>query len=115
VRVFAASDPLSLPTWLTAIFTGVLAVGAIITAVFAILAFRKQSDELVVVQRQASDSSEQLKLQRSQMTDQQAVNEEQVKVLKLQAQELAESIAQRKTAADGARRAQAAKVTAWFG
>jgi hypothetical protein len=33
----ATSDPLTLPTWLTAIFTGVLALFAVVTAVFAIL------------------------------------------------------------------------------
>jgi hypothetical protein len=93
----------------------VLALGAIITAVFAILAFRKQSDELVTLQNQAKDSSEQLELQRMQMADQRAVNEEQVKVLTLQARELAASLAQRKTAAEDAVRAQATKVNAWFG
>jgi hypothetical protein len=55
----AASDPLTLPTWLTAVFTGVLAVGAIVTAVFAILAFRKQSTEVRILQEQAQRESEQ--------------------------------------------------------
>ena len=110
-----ATDPLNLPTSLTAVFTGMLAVGAITTAVFAGLAFRKQSDELVALQRQAKDSSEQLELQRSQMADQRAVNEDQVKVLTLQAQELAASLAQRTTAEEDTVRAQATKVNAWFG
>jgi hypothetical protein len=48
----AASDPLTVPTWLTAIFTGVLAVLAIVTAIFAILAFRKQSAEVSLLQEQ---------------------------------------------------------------
>jgi hypothetical protein len=55
----AASDPLTLPTWLPAVFTGVLAVGAIVTAVFAILAFRKQSTEVRILQEQAQRESEQ--------------------------------------------------------
>jgi hypothetical protein len=71
--------------WITAVCTAALAVGAIVTAVFAILAFRKQSDELVTLQRQAQDSSDQLELQRAQMANQQALNEEQIKVLELQA------------------------------
>ncbi len=101
--------------WITAICTAVLAIGAIVTAVFAILAFRTQSDELVTLQRQSKDSAEQLDLQRAQIADQQALNQEQITVLGLQAQELAESLAERKTEAENARRAQAAKVTAWFG
>jgi hypothetical protein len=101
--------------WITAICTAVLAVGAIVTAVFAILAFRTQSDELVTLQKQSKDSAEQLDLQRAQIEDQQALNQEQIKVLGLQALELAESLTERKTEAENARRTQAAKVTAWFG
>lgn len=101
--------------WITAICTAVLAVGAIVTAVFAILAFRTQSDELITLQRQAKDSAEQLDLQRAQIAGQQAFNHEQVKVLALQAQELSESLAERKAEAEKAQRAQAAKVTGWFG
>jgi uncharacterized membrane-anchored protein YhcB (DUF1043 family) len=115
VDALAASDPLTVPTWLTAIFTGILAVGAIVTAVFAILAFRRQADELITLQNQARDSSAQLDLQRAQMAEQRAVNVAQVEVLTLQGQELAQSLAERKAAAEDARSAQAAKVTAWFG
>jgi hypothetical protein len=50
-------DPLTLPTWLIAIFTGVLAVGAVVTAVFAILAFRKQSDQLQILKEQVGDQA----------------------------------------------------------
>jgi hypothetical protein len=53
MQLVSVSDPLTLPTWLAAIFTGVLAVGAIVTAVFAILAFRKQSREVTLLQEQA--------------------------------------------------------------
>jgi uncharacterized membrane-anchored protein YhcB (DUF1043 family) len=101
--------------WITAICTAVLAVGAIVTAVFAFLAFRTQSDELAALQRQSKDSAEQLDLQRAQIADQQALNQEQIKVLQLQAQELAESMTERKAEAESARRAQAAKVNVWFG
>jgi hypothetical protein len=40
-------------TWMTAIGTAVLAVGAIVTAVFAIRAFSKQSQEVGLLQEQA--------------------------------------------------------------
>lgn len=52
MHIMAVSDPLTLPTWLTAILTGVLAVGALVTAVFAFLAFRKQSQEVALLQEQ---------------------------------------------------------------
>lgn len=53
MSLLPVSDPLTLPTWLTAIFTGVLAAGAITTAVFAFLAFRKQSAEVRLLQETA--------------------------------------------------------------
>jgi hypothetical protein len=53
VHMSAAPDPLVAPTWATAIATIILAVGAIITAVLAFLAFRKQTAELVILQEQA--------------------------------------------------------------
>jgi hypothetical protein len=55
------ADTLTAPTWLTAIFTGVLAAGAIVTAILAAMAFRKQSRELAVLQAQASDAASQLR------------------------------------------------------
>jgi hypothetical protein len=54
MHLLAASDPLTAPTWLTAIFTGVLAAGAIVTAVFAYFAFMKQSQEVRILQAQAA-------------------------------------------------------------
>jgi hypothetical protein len=45
-------------TQLTAIVTAILGIGAIITAVFAILAFRKQSQEVSVLQQQVRDQME---------------------------------------------------------
>lgn len=46
MSIVAASDPLTAPTWLTAIFTGVLALFAFATAFLAWRAFRAQSEEL---------------------------------------------------------------------
>jgi hypothetical protein len=88
------------PTW-------VLAAGAIVTVYYARKAFREQSRELGVLQRQA-------KQQADMFDDQQKVNEEQVRVLKLQAKELQASLDQRKGDAESQRREQANKVAAWF-
>jgi hypothetical protein len=63
---------------LTAITSAVLAGGAIVTAVFAVLAFRGQS--------------EQLDLLRRQLDDQQRASEKQAEVLALQADALRESL-----------------------
>jgi hypothetical protein len=90
-------------TILTAIATVVLAVGAIITSVFAYLAFRKQSREI-------SDQAEMLDLQRRQLAEQEKTNTEHVKVLTLQAEELRKSLRERERDADERRRAQASRV-----
>ena len=45
-------------TQFTAVATGVLAAGAIITAIFAIMAFRKQSQEVGLLLRQAAREAE---------------------------------------------------------
>jgi hypothetical protein len=45
-------------TQLTAVFTALLGVGAIVTGAFAILAFRKQSQEVSVLQQQVRDQQE---------------------------------------------------------
>ena len=42
-------------TQVTAVPTEVLAIGAIVTSVFAILAFRKQSAEVTTLQQQVKD------------------------------------------------------------
>jgi hypothetical protein len=55
MRLVVPPDPLTVPTWLTAIFTRVLAIGAIVTAIFAIRAFRKQSTEVTLLQAQAEE------------------------------------------------------------
>jgi hypothetical protein len=76
-------------TWFTAVATGVLAIFAAVTAVFARRAFNKQSEQL---------------------KDQQEVNREQVGVLRLQSDDLKESLVERKREADERRRAQAETV-----
>jgi len=59
------ADPLSAPTWITAIATAFLGAGAIVTAIFAILAFRKQGQEV-------RDQAELLSIQSDQLKAQQA-------------------------------------------
>ena len=74
---------------ITAIATMVLAVLAIFTTVYAIRAYRAQS---------------------SQLKDQRDLNKKQTAVLKLQAQELEESLAERKREREQRSRAQASRV-----
>ena len=111
-------------TQLTAVATVVLAIGAIVTAILAYRAFLKQSREVRAIERQVNDQQElsrrqsqllkiqsgQLELQRQQFDDQRKVNADQAKVLKLQADELRESLAARQHAAEEQRKAQASKV-----
>ncbi len=85
----------------TAVATIVLAVFAIVTAVFAFLAFRAQSSEVTTL--------------RGQLEDQKELNPKQTPVLELQARELRESIDERKRDAEDQRQSQANKVAAWFG
>lgn len=92
-----------LPGEITAIATAALAVFAILTAAFAILAFCKQSKEV-------SDQARMLKLQSEQFSEQRKVNAEQIRVLTLQAAELSESLKERKREAAERRRAQAGRV-----
>ncbi len=81
---------------ITAIATVVLAVGAIITAIFAIRAFREQA--------------RMLKMQSDQLDEQREVNAEQTKVFELQKDELSASLKEREREADERRRAQASHV-----
>jgi hypothetical protein len=87
------------PTWVTA-----AVAAAALTA--AIRAYRKQNDAY-------GQQAEQVKLQREQLDDQQKINAEQAKVLKLQADELAESLADRKREDDERRRDQAYRIYTW--
>jgi len=114
--------------WLTAGATTGLLVGAIITAIYAIRAFRAQSREVTAIEQQVTDQQQvtsqqarllelqggQLDLQRQQLEEQRGINEAQTQVLKLQAEELSGSLAERKRAEEDHRRAQASKVAAWF-
>jgi hypothetical protein len=92
---------------ITAIATAVLAVFAIVTAFYAIRAFRKQSQEV-------SDQAAMLRVQSERLAEQRSLNAEQVKVLALQSAELRESLDERKREAEKQRRSQAVRVTAWF-
>jgi hypothetical protein len=105
------------PTW-------VLAVGAIVTSIFAIRAFGKQSRELRVLEQQARDQrvlteqqgtllklqSDQLDIQRQQLDDQRKVNARQAKIAELQAKELRESLDDRQREREMRHRDQAARV-----
>ena len=90
-------------TILTAIATLALAVFAFTTAIFALLAWLSQRNEV-------RDQATMLELQRTQLADQQATNAEQAKVLRLQATELQESIDERKRQADREHNYQARRV-----
>ena len=115
-------------TQVTAVATATLAVFAIVTAIFAIKAFRKQAEEVGILGKQLEDQqaltrqqaellrvqSSQLDLQSRQFEEQRKVNEKQTGVLDLQTQELEASLAQRKEEAERQHRAQADQVTTWF-
>ena len=74
-----------LPGEITAIATALLAAFAIITATFAILAFRKQSKEVSDQAEMLQVQSDRLELYRKQVDDQQEINLTHGKVLELQA------------------------------
>jgi hypothetical protein len=111
-------------TQITALATAALAFGAVVTAVFAVLAFRKQSMGVRAVERQVSDQqeltqqqamliqvqAEQLELQRQQFADQRAANAKQAEVFELQARDLRDSILERTVEEELRRRSQAARV-----
>jgi len=92
-----------------AVATIALAVFAVVTAVFAFLAYRKQSKEIRTVEAHMTDTGEwarqetellqvqfgQLDVLRQQFEEQRAINARQTEVLELQAQELKASLEQR--------------------
>jgi hypothetical protein len=86
-------------TQLTAVATAVLGVFAIITAAVAALAFRKQSQEITLLQ--------------VQLRDQKEFDERQAGVLELQAKELAESLEERKLNRVQKNREQATHIFVW--
>jgi hypothetical protein len=93
----------------TAAATIALAVFAVVTAVFAFLAYRKQSKELRSLEAHMTDLGEwsrqesellrvqfgQLEVLRQQFAEQRAVNARHTEVLELQARELKASLEQR--------------------
>jgi len=87
------------PTWVGAVATVGLLVGAIVTAIFAIKAFRKQAKEVDLLQQQ--------------LTDQQTFNRKQSGVLDLQARELQASLDARNQAAMQWRWEYASAIVAW--
>ena len=92
-----------IPTWITAVATAGLLAGAVVTAIYAIRAFRAQS-------KLVSDQAEMLKVQSQQLEEQRKINERQIEVLELQAAELRESLEERKREAQLRRSAQADQV-----
>jgi hypothetical protein len=89
----------TLPTWIAAIATVVLAVGAGLTVWYAKKAFDLQSQELAEA--------------RQDRADQQALNRQQIAVLSLQAQDLRASLGERERAATLERDRQARQVIGW--
>jgi hypothetical protein len=103
--------------WITGVATGSLAILAGVTAWYARKAFNQQAEELRVLQKQASDqadmlaiNNDQLDYQARQFDEQKNLNARQTEVLELQAQELRESLGERKRNADDQRRSRAAFV-----
>jgi uncharacterized membrane protein YhiD involved in acid resistance len=94
------------PGWITAAGTALLAIFAILTTIYAVRAFRRQSQE---VSAQAS----MLQVQSEQLSEQRKINAEQTKVLGLQATELRESLESRELDRAERRRAQASRVFIW--
>lgn len=88
---------------ITAITTAVLAAFAIVTGIYAVRAFRNQSQEV-------SDQASMLQIQSEELAEQRKVNAEQLRVLALQAAELRESLDERKRDAELRHRDQAARV-----
>lgn len=109
---------------LAAAGTIVLAVFAIVTAVYARKAFLKQSQEVAAIERQVADGREltqqqaklieiqmgQLEALRGQLDEQRKASGAQADVLRLQAEELQESLKERKRQAELGRGYQARRV-----
>lgn len=118
---------LTYATWTLAGVTAILAIGAIVTAVYAIKAFIQQTEEVGLLQQGATDQQEltrqqaellkvqsgQLEVQQQQLEEQRHLNARQAEVMDLQAQELQASLAERKQEAENLRRAQASQVFIW--
>ena len=110
----------------TAVATIVLAVFAVVTAVFASLAYRKQTKEVRALEAHMTDLGEwarqetqllqvqfgQLDVLRQQFEEQRAINARQTEVLELQAQELRASLERREREAVQRQRGQDAQTLA---
>lgn len=92
---------------LSAVTSAALAVLALFTVVFALLAFMKQAKEV-------RDQAAILELQRKQLEVQREDSTKQARVLELQADDLGESLKEREREAEDRRRNQAMAVTAWL-
>jgi hypothetical protein len=111
-------------TTLNAFATLALAILALITAIFAGLAFRRQSEEVRAVERQVADEQElsrqqgelikiqtgQLEALRGQLEEQRKTSAAQAEVLALQAEELQESLNERRRQIELGRGYQARRV-----
>lgn len=86
-------------TWTGAAATVGLLLGAVITSIFAIKAFDKQSQEVGLLQQELADQRE--------------ANRQQAEVLKLQARDLRESLDERQQDREQKRRDQATRVFTW--
>jgi membrane protein implicated in regulation of membrane protease activity len=102
------------PGWIAAVGTGVLAIFAIVTALYAIRAFRKQSQEVSDQAEMLQVQSDRLEVYRGQVDEQREMNAKYREALDLQASEIRASLDQRERAGEEERRSQAAQVTAWF-
>lgn len=91
---------------LTAVATLALAAFALVTAILAYLAWRKQS-------REVRDQAEMLRIQAEQLTEDRKVNAEQIRVLGLQARTLEQAAADREREALNRRHDQASRVFVW--
>jgi hypothetical protein len=110
----------------TAVATIALALFAVVTAVFASLAYRKQTKEVRALEVHMADLGEwarqetellqvqfgQLDVLRQQFEEQRAINARQTEVLELQAQELKASLVQREREAVQRQRGQDAQTPA---
>ena len=79
-------------TQFSAVATAILAFFAIVTGIFAILAFRKQAKEVSDQAKMLEVQSKQLEVQSRQFNEGRKVDAEQIRVLKLQAKDLGESL-----------------------
>ena len=81
-----------MPGWITAVGTGVLGIFAIVTAIYEVRAFRKQSQEVSDQGEMLRVQSERLDVYRTQVDEQRRINDTRGEVLELQAREIRASL-----------------------